>query len=77
MNEVNLEKGKTKLCIKALRRKTSVTNTERREDWHKTRLGQDRKALNDPGLYSKIHGKPRNGLKWGDDVVPSGFLRGN
>lgn len=60
-----------------MRRKTSVTNTQRREDWHKMRLGQDRKALNDPGLYSKIHGKPRNGLKWGDDVVPSGFLRGN
>ena len=46
-----------------MRRKTSVTNTERREDWHKMRLGQDREALNDPGLYSKIHGKPLNGLK--------------
>ena len=40
-------------------------NTERRGDWHKMRLGQDRKALNGSGLYSKVNGKPLNGLKWG------------
>lgn len=52
-------------------------NTERREDWHKMRLSQDRKALNGSGLYSKINGKPLNVLKWGGDMVPAGFLRGN